>query len=837
MDHQITQPSFPSKAAFFILSGVLILCFIVGGYGFYHHEANVVEAQKYDELKAIADLKTQEIAAWRQEREADARIRSTGIIRADVIAWLKAPADGTAMKMAIKERFKTLQEGYKSYDNIILAGTDGRVLLSLDTEMTELEPQAQQLAEKAVSTNNVAFGDFFQCSYKKRIHLDVAAPVLGADNRPAAVLILRTDPAQFLFPLIQTWPMPNKTAETLIVRRNGDNVVFLNTLRHRPNPPLTIRIPISKTDLPAARAALGQTGLFRGHDYRGVDVLADIRPVPGSPWFMVTKEDADEILAGLRYRGIVIGTVTLMLTLLAGISAGYIYKHQGKRAFQALYHSERDRRKAEAEFKTTLYSIGDAVISTDINGKIRQMNPVAERLTGWTETEAKGKPVDEVFRIISESTGETVDSPVQKVLEKGLIVGLANHTLLISKNGERIPIADSGAPIRDESNDINGVVLVFRDQTRERDIDRLLRARLLLLEYAASHSLDDLLQKTVDEVCILTQSPIGFYHFVEPDQKTLSLQAWSTRTMQEFCKAEGKGPHYSIDQAGVWVDCVHSKKPVIHNDYASLPHKKGMPDGHAAVIREMVAPILRGGKVVAVIGVGNKPVDYTEKDIEKVAYLADVAWEITLRKQAARSLMESEALFRLLSENLPTPYHSLDAQGNILDINAKWLAELGYASEEVIGKWFGDFLAGNGPDLFRQRFEAFKSAGEVHGIEFDMKHKDGGVINVSFEGRISRDASNEFGRTHCVFVNITEHKRMEEALRSEKTFSDTMINSMPGIFYLFDKDGHLLRWNRNFEIVSGYSSEEMSNMHPLGFFSGEDKDRVEEAIQEAFAKG
>ncbi|MBU1565327.1 MAG: GAF domain-containing protein, partial [Proteobacteria bacterium] len=107
----------------------------------------------------------------------------------------------------------------------------------------------------------------------------------------------------------------------------------------------------------------------------------------------------------------------------------------------------------------------------------------------------------------------------------------------------------------------------------------LIEDRLSLIEYAASHTLEDLLTHALDKVERLTGSCIGFYHFVEADQKTLSLQQWSARTLKEFCKAEGNGLHYDMDKAGVWVDCLYQKKAVIHNDYASLPHKKGMPAG------------------------------------------------------------------------------------------------------------------------------------------------------------------------------------------------------------------------------------------------------------------
>jgi len=124
--------------------------------------------------------------------------------------------------------------------------------------------------------------------------------------------------------------------------------------------------------------------------------------------------------------------------------------------------------RQEAELRATLYSIGDAVISTDMEGRVTRMNPVAERLTGWSEAEAVGRPLDEVFRIINEETRRTVESPVSRVLREGVVIGLANHTLLVARDGREIPIADAGAPIFDSQRNVTGVVLVFRDQTQER---------------------------------------------------------------------------------------------------------------------------------------------------------------------------------------------------------------------------------------------------------------------------------------------------------------------------------------------------------------------------------
>ncbi len=138
-------------------------------------------------------------------------------------------------------------------------------------------------------------------------------------------------------------------------------------------------------------------------------------------------------------------------------------------------------RQSEERLATTLDSIGDAVISTDDVGRVVRMNPVAEVLTGWSLAEARGRPLAEVFHIRHEETDALVESPAERVLRDGVVVGLANHTVLVARDGARRPIADSGAPIRGSDDEIRGVVLVFRDMTEERNTQET-RTRSLLLE-------------------------------------------------------------------------------------------------------------------------------------------------------------------------------------------------------------------------------------------------------------------------------------------------------------------------------------------------------------------
>ena len=613
-----------------------LLALVAGGAWFYRVQEQLMRHEAEKNLSAIARLKADEIAAWRNDRMVDAAVLQENMsLLQSVMRYVIDPSADHAAELRARLRILAKQHDYK---DILLVDPDGKFLLSLRGD-THLHGGYKSALPAALRERTPVFVDLHTEGQDPAPHISVVAPLFAGTEhaqRPIGALILVDDASRFLYPLIQSWPTPSKTAETLLVRRDGNDVLFLNDLRHRTNTALRLRIPLSRTDLPASMAILGQKGIVTGRDYRGVEVVSVILPIPDSPWYMVTKVDAAEVFADWRFRAVLILALFLGLTTIVVVAGLFLWQREKKAHYRELYLSEAALRASVERHSITLKSIGDAVIATDAGGMVELLNPVAEALTGWTDAEALGKPMETVFHIVNEETGEKVEDPVAKVLREGVVVGLANHTLLIARDGTRRPIADSGAPIRDENDEIIGVVLVFRDQTEERWARRMTETRSVLIEYAATHTLDELMTKALDEIEALVDSPIGFYHFVEADQKTLSLQQWSTRTLTDFCRAGGKGLHYPIEQAGVWADCARQKKPIIHNDYASLKHKQGLPEGHAEVIRELVVPVIRKDKVAAILGVGNKPVDYTEKDVELVSFLSDVTWELIVAQKDGR---------------------------------------------------------------------------------------------------------------------------------------------------------------------------------------------------------
>ena len=495
------------------------------------------------------------------------------------------------------------------------------------------------------------------------------------------------------------------------------------------------------------------------------DNLSTSRPVFAfGKVFLITDHAGLEFL---RLYPALAGLLTILigLTLTAALSFVIELTLRGRAKLELLVTQRTgELLTSEEHLSATLRSIGDGVISTDVDGLVTSINAVAEQLTGWANAEAAGQHVSDVFRIICEETREPVDDPVSKALTEGRIVGLANHTLLISRNGVEYQIADSCSPIRDAEGIVSGAVLVFREQSEQRRAQRLMQARLSLHEYAGKHKLSDLLTKALDETCALVNSPIGFYHFIEADQDSFTVQQGSTRTMNEFCAVNESEVHIDRTQSGVWAQCILEGRPVIHNSYASLPGRKGLPTGHVEVVRELVVPVIRESRIVAVLGVGNKPADYDERDTEIVAYMADVTWHIVEQKRAEEKLEENEAFLNTLLNAIPIPVFSKDREGRYLGVNKAFESFFGAPNEQVVGKTAFDIMPAELAEIYHAKDTELFESREVQRFESRIENPKGEMRDVIFNKAVLTDSQGTVTGLIGAILDITDRKRAEENL-------------------------------------------------------------------------
>ena len=159
-------------------------------------------------------------------------------------------------------------------------------------------------------------------------------------------------------------------------------------------------------------------------------------------------------------------------------------------------------------------------------------------------------------------------------------------------------------------------------QENNKKMEATLKSALELNLKVRTKSEMAIIQYGLNEAVRLTDSEIGYFHFVNPDQETISLTTWSDST-RDYCDVSAKVTHYPISEAGVWVDCIRQRKPVFHNDYAALPHKKGLPEGHNPVIRDLGIPVFDGDKIIGVMGLGNKKTEYNQTDINQASLIAE----------------------------------------------------------------------------------------------------------------------------------------------------------------------------------------------------------------------
>lgn len=781
------------------LFAIVATALIAAGYGYYRFETGQIRTEKYQDLAAIGKLKVDQIQHWRYERLADSRRSSKApFVGQGIRDWLRNPSD-VDLRTRLKKRL-ILEQKEKGYADVLLVDTEKRILLSASDDPHPLGEMDNTILDRVLTARAPMLTDLYRCG-RGMVHMDAVAPFIDPDGKTFAVLILRSDAESLLYPLIQSWPTQSRTAETLLVRKDGNDVLFLNNLRHRQNSALELREPLTATHLPAVQAVLGRQGIFQGTDYRGVEVIADLRPVPESPWFMVAKVDESEIMAEANYRGMIVVAFVAVFILLAASITAYAYRYRQTRLYLDLYRSEREQREAQEEFRTTLYSIGDAVITTDTDGLVKQMNPSAERFTGWLESDAQGKPVREIFRIINEETRLEVENPVNRVLREGLIVGLANHTVLVTKDGKERPVADSGAPIRNEDGIITGVVLVFQDQTQARE------ARKALQESQRRYR--DLWEKA--PVMMISLDSNAVMNFVS----------------DLFCEELGYDREYLLGRTPFEFQTESSAKYAQTVVFPSFLK--------AVTVKEAPLQLVRkNGEVIDVLLNVT-----TEKDAQgNPVRSRSVFIDVTERNRAEAAIRASEAKYLDLYENAPDMYVSLDPfSGLIHQCNQTMSRVTGYSKDELIGRPIFDVYYPSDIEEARKALKSVISDGEVQNAEFRILSKNKNIIDVILNASAVRGEDGTLVYCRCGFRDITDLKRAQEAQReTEERFSKAFESNPASLTIVHMGTNKVLEVNDAWTDVFGYTREEAvgRTTTALGIY---DERTYAQIIEEAKSKG
>jgi len=401
-------------AAFIILSAIILTV----GYLYYRYAVKSYRVQVDEQLTAIADLKVKEIMQWREERIGDASLFYKNPLFSSLVKrYFKNRNDADAVNR-INTWMQKIQEHY-DYENVFLMDANGVERLSVPNNKTPVSSIVSRSCSSVMKSKQIVFVDFYRNEHDNRIYFAVLAPIIDAQdsNRVLGFFGLRIDPAHYLYPYISSWPTSSKTSETLILRREGNEVVFLNDLKFQKDAALNLRAPMNGTKaIPAIKAALGEEGIVEALDYRGVPVIAAIRTIHGSPWFMVTRMDQSEAYAPLRERLLIM--VILVGLLIIGMGTGFVimWKQQNLKFYREKFETSEKLRESEERYKALIQTSLDGFWVVDAEGKFLEVNDAYCLMTGYTREKLISMSVSDLEVI---ETPEKTREHIEKLIAQG----------------------------------------------------------------------------------------------------------------------------------------------------------------------------------------------------------------------------------------------------------------------------------------------------------------------------------------------------------------------------------------------------------------------------------
>lgn len=454
-----------------------VIGLIVGGYWFYELQEQTVRRQVDERLLAIAQIKADHVATWRTDQWRDALLLASNSFLAQAATAL--PNDpGNSTGVRLRDFLLQVQREH-DYADIQIVDAEGRLRFSLaDTRV--LQDLHTEAVTTALREGRRVLVDQLGPAGSGVPSFAVIAPLYRPGDQteaPGAALVLINDISRFLFPLIQGSLIEGGPAErTRLLRRDAGQLILLNAPADTPGARVDEHFALADAVKPilSTLPAEGAVVEFDSHD--GAAVLASIVAIPDSSWFLLYEVARVDALSGWHEQSLLILTLMSALLLVVATMALVLWYRHWRAHYRRLYHAETQRRAAAERAQVILRSIEDAVIVADHEGRIELLNTAAERLTDCVEDDARGRPASELFRLVDEETRQELPNPVEAVLREDAAMGPAPRALLIDRNGEEKPVAETSAPIRDAAGAVTGVVVVFQDQKAQRDFARRLAA-------------------------------------------------------------------------------------------------------------------------------------------------------------------------------------------------------------------------------------------------------------------------------------------------------------------------------------------------------------------------
>lgn len=730
----------------------------------------LIVSDELNDLGAIADLKVRQIGDWQKMHIQQGEFfRNGSLLPEEFDLWLRQGAPSDVRKQRIRQALagRLHQEGYKE---ISLFDRRGLIIMSTATEQRQ-NTEDTALVTEAIRSRKVAMSDIYRSEINTgEIRIDLVAPLLVGDgngDRVVGAVLFKIDPHPFLYPLLQEWPTPSRSAETTLVRRDGNDVLFLNEVRHVKGSALSLRIPLAAFTLPAVMAVQGKTSALDGFDYRGVAVVSEMRKVPGTNWFIVSKVDKDELLAPITRLKQWSLSLGLAFALLGSILLFvWIKANQTRQKFHKEQHAAAvEREMLLKHFAYLTKYANDIILVADESGKIVEANQRAAEAYGYTR--------EELLRMRIPDIRPPTDNPaffegqIKQIIDLG---ELRFEDINWRKDGTSFPVEVSARFI--EVQGVKHVQFILRDITERRRAEAALKQQKDFIRQVIDTDPNLIFVKDIEGKFLLVNQAMATEYGKTPEEMV-------GRKGEEFIPDKAEAELYLQADRKV----IESRRKVVLASHSSL-------SGYERWFMTVKTPMVLPDGTVNLLGIAS---DITER--------------IKAEEKQRQSAEEIEDLYN----NAPCGYHSLDKDGVFLRVNNTELQWLGYTRDELIGKMkISDLYTPQSRLHFQENFPFFKKTGGVQDLEIEMLRKDGTLMTVLLNATAIYDAQGQYLMSRSTIHDITVRKFAEEELRLH---SAVVSHMEEGVSLVRVRDGAIVYTNPKFEQIFGYEPGNLLGKH------------------------
>ncbi len=756
---------------------LVIILIIVGGVIAYRYQQKIIIQNRFDELSAIRKLKTKQIVDWHKERLGDAQaIRNNPLLLDELKSFVYSEDQTDSQE--IVEWFDVLKSSY-GYVDIILLDQNWKELIKIGSNI-DVKEQKEHLNKypPLLKSNNIVLTDI----HLHRNSNPIYTIKISFDNEGTVFcyLLLNIDPNQFLYPLVQEWPTSSKTAESIIVRSEKDSVIILNELRHKKETALNFKIPLSEKSLPIVQAALGNSGLYRNKDYRGVDVLSSIGPIPGTNWFLICKIDEDEIFSAFQ-NALFISILAVFLLILITY---FIFLNSWKST--KLKNLEKEiELKNKAVKATNLYATLSQINQTIVQEKnreeiIRKMTSIPiqygnfkccalnlfDDISDNLVVKSFYGEKEYFLEILDNNSSYTKDDIGSEAFNKSKTI-VYNNTTQVEVDWAKIAVkygiySSAATPIKIADNTI-GIFTLYSDQPNYfyHDEIKLIEEIALDIGFALDVIEKNLIKEQIEKKLIEHERQLStlFSNLPGIAYRCKYDKQWTMELMSEgTINITGYTPEEFIEEQKI------SYNDLIHPDDRQFVWKTVETAVQAEKSFTMVYRITPKDSE-SVRWVWERGIAIYDENKEPIVLEGFVS-DITDLKEARDQLKKSEESFKYLFMNNPLPKWIYDINNyEFIEVNDSALKKYGYSNDEFSKMTLFDIH----PDREHKELNSFlKNERTKKTVSKEWKHKlkDGTIIDVLI---ISR-AIEYKGKSAvlAVVVDITERVKAKDELVAAK---------------------------------------------------------------------